>query len=59
MKSDEIMVSYGDQPRKMVKELLSKAKIEEEINPVKMNRILLAKDPVPMDSYAAKKRASS
>ena len=32
MELDKIMVSYGDQPKKMVKELLSKAKIEEEIN---------------------------
>ncbi len=32
MDSDKIMISYGDQPKKMVKELLSKAEIEKEIN---------------------------
>ncbi len=32
MEPDKIIVSYGDQPRKMVKELLFKVKIEEEIN---------------------------
>jgi len=55
VETDKIIVSYGDQPKKMVKELLSKAKIAEEIN----KKDLIALKPNLINASRAEKGATT